>query len=559
MSEQLLFLAAHPLAYPALRLIGRCGPVVRVPGVGVVVNDAALARRVLLDADAFRKSGPGSSGALWTPVLGPSVLLNMDGDAHAALRRKLGGLFTAGAVTGLCERVLAGPLAAASERLADGGTVDVVDLARTCAGAVICALIGLDADEAACRRMYARGEEIAAMVGLRTKELSPRQVATARRVLGEITEPAGRAYDAGDPATVVGRMRELGLSREEALGAAAAFFLTGTETVASFLPRFIALLGDGGPSPARGAALTARLAGRVRSRGTPSGSTRAAGPLEYLSRRRAGLPAAGRGVGRGESRMARLADRVATRWTSSGAARTTSPTASPSSAQQPPVPPPPDDLTGAGREPDTQALMARSARRFLTRWASWGSTPSTGPTASISCRQTGLPAGSSRAADSTAHGSALASRLARLLRARWTSSGTARATSPVTSPSSDLDRFIEEALRHTTPSPVMLRSVAVPATVGTVAVRPGERVLIATYTCTRVPGRGFAPDEPVPDLGRLWFGSGPHFCIGYPLAMAQIQMVAGALLRHAPLRVVRRRYATRVLIPGYRELAVTRA
>jgi cytochrome P450 len=377
MSELRLHLAAHPLAFPFLRLVGRCGPVVRVPGIGVVVNDAALARGVLRDTAAFRKSGRGSSGALWTPVLGPSVLLNMDGPAHAELRGKLAGLFTAASVAAICDRVLAPLLGRAERRLAAGEAVDVVELARTCAGAVICAIVGLEADEAQCRRMFARGEEIAATVRLSTKELSAEQAATARRVLGGITGPAARAFDAGDPGTVVGRMRQLGLSRAEALGAAAAFFLTGTETVASFVPRFVALLCDHG-------------------------------------------------------------------------------------------------------------------------------------------RQDALERG-------------------------------------------ELDRAVEEALRVTTPSPVMLRAVAAPARIGDVRVRPGQRVVIATYNCTRVPGRGFAPDREPPDLGRVWFGGGPHFCLGYPLAMAQIRAVAGAVLRHAPLRVVRRRYATGVLIPGYRTLAVARA
>jgi cytochrome P450 len=372
MSETGLLLAAHPLAYPFLRLVGRCGPVVRVPGIGVVVNDAALARRVLLDTDAFRKSGPGSSGALWTPVLGPSVLLNMDGAAHAALRRKLVGLFTPTAVDALVARVLAAPLDRAGRELAAGRAVDLAELARTCAGAVICAIIGLDADPVECRRMFARGEEIAALVRLSTTELSARQVGQARRVLAEITGPAGRAYD-DDGDTLMARMRGSGLSRPEALGAAAAFFLTGTETVAAFLPRLIALLCDSGRQGA------------------------------------------------------------------------------------------------------------------------------------------------------------------------------------------ELGPAIEEGLRHTTPSPVMLRSVAAPATVGRVRVRPGQRVVIATYNCTRVRGRGFAPERVPPDLGRLWFGAGPHFCIGYPLAAAQARAVASAVLRHAPLRVVRRRYARGVLIPGYREMVVARA
>jgi cytochrome P450 len=378
--ERLLYLAAHPFAYPFLRLVARLGPAVRVPGLGVVVNDAGLAHQVLRDTSSFAKTGPGSSGALWTPVVGPSVLLNMDGVEHAALRRRLSGLFTSGYVRQVCAQVLAEPLKVLDERLAAGEAVDLVDVTRVCAGAVICALLGLPADEAECRRMFARGEEITSMVRLSTKELSARRVAEAKRVLGEITAPAAAAYAAGETSTVMGRMRELGLSEHEALGAAAALFLTGTETVASFVPRLVALLCDSG------------------------GQHRIAG------------------------------------------------------------------------EPDL------------------------------------------------------------------------------------LDGAIDEALRLTTPSPAMLRSVVAPARVGRVGVRPAERVVIATHNCARAYGDGFDPDRRrAPELNQLWFGSGPHYCLGYPMAMAEIEALAGGVLRHAPLRVVRRRYAFGVLIPTYRELVVTRA
>lgn len=47
--EQRVNLAARPFAYPFLRGLARCGPVVRVPPLGVVVNDTSLAREVLSD------------------------------------------------------------------------------------------------------------------------------------------------------------------------------------------------------------------------------------------------------------------------------------------------------------------------------------------------------------------------------------------------------------------------------------------------------------------------------------------------------------------------------
>ena len=54
-----------------------------------------------MDTSGFSKNGPGAPSDLWTPVLGPSVLLNMEGADHAALRRKLGPLFAPAFVDGL--------------------------------------------------------------------------------------------------------------------------------------------------------------------------------------------------------------------------------------------------------------------------------------------------------------------------------------------------------------------------------------------------------------------------------------------------------------------------
>ncbi|GAA2844503.1 cytochrome P450 [Streptosporangium fragile] len=370
--ETRLYLAAHPVVYPLMRLLARLGPVVRVPGLGVVVNDAAVARAVLTD-ERFRKDGPGSPGDLWTPVLGPSVLLNMEGPAHLALRRKLMPLFTTSYVSAQVDDVLRRPLADLSTRLARGETVDLVDAMRVMAGAVICRVIGLgEVSEARARELFADGERVVSMVSLRSRRLSERQVAIARRVLDRIGDIAQAAYEAGDESTVMGRMRALGLSAAEARGAAGAFFLTGTETVATFVPRLVALLHD--------------------------------------------------------------------------------------------------------------------------------------------------------------HGT----------------------------PVDDLDRVIEEAMRVTTPTPVMLRSVSVAAHVGGVPVRPGDRVLIVTHNCARAygpfdPSRGHPPE-----LRRLWFGAGPHFCIGYPLALAEIRAVAAVLLAHR-VRVVGRRAARRVLIPTYENLWISAA
>ncbi|WP_018655455.1 cytochrome P450 [Actinomadura flavalba] len=372
--ERRLYLAAHPVAYPLVRGLGRAGPVVRVPGVGVVVNDAKVARDVLMDGDTFRKDGPGAPGELWTPVLGPSVLLNMEGAAHRTLRRKLTGLFTPASTDALVAEYLAGPRAELTRRLERGEPVDLVDTMKVMAGTVIGAVIGLESGD--YRGLFEQGERVVGMVSLRTRRLSPAQVARARAVLDPLGDIAAASYASGDDTTVMGRMRSLGLSADEARGAAGAFFLTGTETVATLVPRLVALLHDTGT-------------------------------------------------------LARVA-----------------------------------------------------ADRSL------------------------------------------------------------------------LDAAIDEAMRVTTPTPVMLRSVHAPARLAGRRVRPGDRVLIATHNCCRALGP-FDLDRPhPPEMRRLWFGAGPHFCLGYPLAQSEIRAVMTTLLDAAPLEIVRRTAARNVLIPTYRTFTV---
>ena len=380
--ERRVQLAAHPVLYPLTRALAGLGPVVRVPGLGVAVNDAAVARAVLMDTDTFSKAAPGSPADLWTPVLGPSVLLNMVGDDHARLRRKLAPLFTPAAVAALCGRVLAPLLAALTDRLAAGAPVDLVAEVRRCAGAVIAELVGLPFDAAVCAEMFARGTEVTSMVSLTRRGLTPAQIARARAVMESLTAPAVTAYRAGSAATVPGRMRELGLTEAEARGAVAAFVLTGTETLASFVPRLVALTLDSG----------------------------------WLAR-----------------------------------------------------------------------LAADATRR---------------------------------------------------------------------------DEVVAEALRYTVPSPVMLRGVAAPGMVGRHAVTPGDRVLIMTLSCARAYGP-FDPDRPhPPELRRLWFGAGPHYCLGMPLALAEINAILDALLSAwravGPMSIVERRTSRGVLIPGYERLVLRR-
>ncbi|MFF8293263.1 cytochrome P450 [Streptomyces sp. NPDC016309] len=361
--------AAHPVAYRLVRAVAARGPVVRVPKVGVVVSDAGLARAVLTDPEGYTKTGPGAAAALWSPVLGSRVLITLEGDEHAALRRRLSGLFTQAHVDAVCERVLRAPLGALERRLAAGEEVDLVPVVRDGAAEVIRELVGLPAGGTD----FAEAAAVVSSVRLWRTTLTGRQMGRARAALTRLTEAAVAAYRAGDESTVPGRLRALGLDETEARGAVGLFLLTGTETLVSFLPRLVALAHD---------------------------------------------------TGRG-----------------------------------------PDAITGA---------------------------------------------------------------------------------------------LVEEALRVTAPTPVMLRSAARAGRIGGVRVDAGERVVIATLLCTGAYGP-FSPDRDPSEtagLRRLWFGAGPHFCLGMPLAMAEIRAVTAVLRRFPQLVITARRPARGVLIPAYARLSL---
>jgi cytochrome P450 len=373
--EERVMRAAHPVAYPLLSAMR--GPVRRIPGLGVVVKDAALLRATLLDTDGFTKNGPGAPSDLWTPVLGPSVLLNMEGEEHGALRRKLAPLFAPTFVDALVASSLGDATRSLGEALARGERVDLVAHSRRSASAVIARLVGLD-EAVVDDELFRRVSAITGFVTLARPRLTPRQLGIARGILAELGDHASRAY-AGDESTVPGRMRALGLDEREALGAVGAFVLTGTETIVSYVPRLAAILIDSGWLP--------RLA------------------------------------------------------------------ASP-------------EL---------------------------------------------------------------------------------------------VDAAVAEGLRVTTPSPMMLRSVVAPRTLGNVPVRPGDRVLLGTYWANRALGEFDPAANPAAQLKQLWFGAGAHYCLGAPLAMAQIRLTLGVLLANPTLRIAARAPSRGVLIPSYARLELERA
>lgn len=124
-------------------------------------------------------------------------------------------------------------------------------------------------------------------------------------------------------------------------------------------------------------------------------------------------------------------------------------------------------------------------------------------------------------------------------------------------------RAIAEGLRFVAPVPATMRIAARDTTVGGMRVTAGTRMLILTMNVARDPclfprpNRFDASRVHDPAARQPWYGAGPHFCLGFALAQCQLAAALTVLVEaRGKVRIVRRRAARHVLLPGYACLAV---
>lgn len=125
------------------------------------------------------------------------------------------------------------------------------------------------------------------------------------------------------------------------------------------------------------------------------------------------------------------------------------------------------------------------------------------------------------------------------------------------------EAVIEEGLRLTTPSEFIVRSSPERVTVAGYRFHRNERVFLSLYGMAR--WRRLYGDDPerlhleeaIPrELRHLWFGAGPHFCIGAPIAREELRRLFDALAPFDRLRIVERWPAAGVLFAAYGGLVV---
>lgn len=236
---------SRPFEISVLYLLTRLSRVLRVPGIGVIVSDARVMRAILMDGEHFSKTAEGGTSDLWDPVLEGPGLLNMSGESHLDLKRKLAPLFNARYLEEAIGSAISGETERLRSRLLAGEPVDIVHSIEVTAARVICTLSGYDlenTDEAEVLKQLENARGLLRFVKLGTKKLSEENAALGRSEISQLHAKIHEAFDADRVGTIPHTLKGFGLSKRETTSVITALVIAGTETVLSHLPRFTALL-----------------------------------------------------------------------------------------------------------------------------------------------------------------------------------------------------------------------------------------------------------------------------------------------------------------------------
>jgi cytochrome P450 len=120
-----------------------------------------------------------------------------------------------------------------------------------------------------------------------------------------------------------------------------------------------------------------------------------------------------------------------------------------------------------------------------------------------------------------------------------------------------LPHAVEEGIRITSASPVIIRKVESTTALQNHEFKVGRRTLLFVYNMMKPFGwRDFNIQREIPaHLKHLSFGRGAHFCLGFPIAIREMELTLSALLDlPATPQIIERGYPRGETFPGYTNL-----
>ncbi|KAA0023183.1 cytochrome P450 [Antrihabitans cavernicola] len=229
-------------------------PIRKVPLLGWLVADPLLARQIHNDTTHFSIVDDGASGHWWAQMLGDWVYNLFEGKAHVEFRAQTHDLFTPERSRALVDRAVGPMLHRLTADLSAGKTVDIGDFARAYTGRIMVDLVGMGPSRGATDpdtpylELFDTVEQLANLGkgSWKTTTVSKRMARKGHALSNRISVGVPAAFDSADPATTIGRCREVGLSLDQTIGVTTLLVVAGTATLASTLARMVALLHDTG-------------------------------------------------------------------------------------------------------------------------------------------------------------------------------------------------------------------------------------------------------------------------------------------------------------------------
>ncbi len=239
--------AIRPSYYIFSRLV-RFFPVIYVPFLGYIVNDAELARAIMKDAEHFSLNEAGGLGTLISELWGEiPTLLSMEGDAHKTIKYALLDLFTEESLDRITRDLLNQMTKQFVNKLKKGAEVDVSLFVKIFTNRLTSQLLGVSvSDDAQLLRISDLVTKVMGCIDIRRATFTPKNKAKALGFVDELKAIACAYYATKNIKndTIIGRLKKLGYTKDMSRGFIAMFLIAGTVTVSSTLPRLLAVLID---------------------------------------------------------------------------------------------------------------------------------------------------------------------------------------------------------------------------------------------------------------------------------------------------------------------------
>jgi len=250
LNDKKALLALRPFYYSFGRSVSLFRPSVYCPGIGYIVNDAALAKTIMKDTENFSINEAGGLGTLIAELWGDvPTLLSMDGEEHKRVKFALLESFKEDNLKIILKHELAQLTKDLKKALSNNDEVDIARYTRLHTLRITSSILGrTDASDAELFEISDLVTKVMGCIKLTNRSYSRTDRATAEACVKEFKRIAKTYYESGskNEKSLIAQLKKLGYSQEKTYGFISMFLVAGTVTVSSSFPRLVALLIDTG-------------------------------------------------------------------------------------------------------------------------------------------------------------------------------------------------------------------------------------------------------------------------------------------------------------------------